>query len=158
MNVIFLDIDGVLNSNEELLNLMTEDFDPINEIFDNHLLVLQKIVQSTDAKIVLSSSWRMGYIRKLNGKQDTCKGYDAVTKKLKEFNMSLLDVTPYLPEETRGKEIAKWLEMHPETTNFLILDDEKVGCLEEHMLLLDNKLGLTEKDIEASIKILRRKQ
>ena len=75
MNVIFLDIDGVLNSNEELLNLMTEDFDPINEIFDNHLLVLQKIVQSTDAKIVLSSSWRMGYIRKLNGKQDTCKGY-----------------------------------------------------------------------------------
>lgn len=54
MRVIFLDIDGELTyagySNEETHNIDSEK-----------VALLKEIVDATDAKIVLSSSWKYGY-------------------------------------------------------------------------------------------------
>lgn len=63
MRVIFLDIDGELTyagySNEK-----TQDIDL------EKVALLKEIVESTDAKIVLSSSWKCGYDRITGEKKD----------------------------------------------------------------------------------------
>ena len=51
MKVIFLDIDGVLNSDA---SLMVDD-----RVEGDLILNLKYIVDKTDAKIILSSSWRL---------------------------------------------------------------------------------------------------
>ena len=50
LKVIFLDVDGVLNSKQ--------DGNSIKLRTDSHFRLLQEIVKATGAKIVLSSSWR----------------------------------------------------------------------------------------------------
>ena len=49
--VIFLDVDGVLNSAKTLY----ED----SSLEDNLILNLKELVNKTEAKIILSSSWRL---------------------------------------------------------------------------------------------------
>ena len=53
MKVIFLDVDGVLNSKQDDYSIKLRT--------DSHLNFLRMIVKSTGAKIVLSSSWRIGF-------------------------------------------------------------------------------------------------
>ena len=50
MNYIFLDVDGVLNSDK---SLMTDD-----SLEDALIENLKVIVEKTNAKIILSSAWR----------------------------------------------------------------------------------------------------
>ena len=54
MRLLFLDVDGVLNNLDVLSRC--RDSDPIGE---NHLNLLKSIVDATDCKIVLSSTWRL---------------------------------------------------------------------------------------------------
>ena len=53
MKVIFLDVDGVLNSEKDLLEAKGK-----SELFDRPLILLKELVESTKAKIVVSSTWR----------------------------------------------------------------------------------------------------
>ena len=70
MKVIFLDIDGVLNS-VNTFKKRYEEHQKINkwtlEIDLKMLENLKEIVEKTDAKIVLSSSWRV-FFRKEDDK------------------------------------------------------------------------------------------
>lgn len=63
MRVIFLDIDGELTytgyRNEKTQNIDLEK-----------VALLKEIVETTDAKIVLSSSWKCGYDRITREKKD----------------------------------------------------------------------------------------
>ena len=65
--VIFLDFDGVLNTEQYQARLAVESKptkDAWGPLFDPRAVAnLQKIVEATDARIVISSSWR--YIHKL---------------------------------------------------------------------------------------------
>ncbi|MBP3534398.1 MAG: hypothetical protein J6J53_00140 [Muribaculaceae bacterium] len=63
MKLIFLDIDGVLNSYKFLQNLPEDSFG----IDNTRLPILKRITDSTDAKIVLSSSWRKNWDSDLHG-------------------------------------------------------------------------------------------
>ena len=51
MKVIFLDVDGVLNSEKDLLEAKGK-----SELFDRPLALLKELVESTKAKIVVSST------------------------------------------------------------------------------------------------------
>ena len=62
MKIIFLDIDGVL-THTDYLNWQTRHIDPERVRF------LAKIVELTDAQIVLTSTWKDGYDRQ-SGKKD----------------------------------------------------------------------------------------
>ena len=56
MKIIFLDIDGVLNSSEYRKRMGRKYY---SEIIDRSKMpLLKKIVEATGAKIVLSTSWR----------------------------------------------------------------------------------------------------
>ena len=54
--VIFLDVDGVMNSNRSTEPTIAEDM----------VKRLAHIVEKTEASIVLSSSWRYEYVRHVN--------------------------------------------------------------------------------------------
>ena len=135
MKVIFLDIDGVLNSIQDKFSWTIET--------DIHFIRLKRIVEKTGAQIVLSSSWRMGN-----------SGRDIVHKRLQQFSMDFIDVTPIFNGQHRGREIADWLSRH-EVESFVILDDE--GDMDElvnHLVKTDMNIGLQDGDVDKAINLL----
>ena len=64
MKVIFLDVDGVLNSQQ--LFEKCED-DQLISVDEDNIKNLKTIVDATGAKIVLSSSWRYVWADHSNG-------------------------------------------------------------------------------------------
>ena len=133
MNVLFLDIDGVMN-NEDLLT-----FGGWNTIGDLQLDMLKKIVEKTNAKIVLSSSWRLeDFTKKL------------VEEALSKRDLVLLDRTIQIKDKQwsivpRAHEILEWLSRHPEVEKFAVLDDEPDAGLgiESHFFKTEFSNGLT---------------
>ena len=67
MKVIFLDVDGVLNSQQ--LFEKSEDAQLIS-VDEENIKNLKKIVDATGAKIVLSSSWIYGWAEHRDAVQD----------------------------------------------------------------------------------------
>lgn len=152
MKVIFLDIDGVLNSENHVkeLKALVEQGKRTEKVFrrwdlpyKGTLLPLQKIINETGAEIVLSSSWRHNpdRIRKLNNcfrrygfqiTDKTCYGVDLKEVVEMGFDVdkcySVHDYSNGKPSEKwtsdRGAEIAYWLKQHPEVESFVILDDD----------------------------------
>lgn len=132
MKVIFLDFDGVLNSLQSfqfweskreqgdwekglqahqgsLKEYMAMEFCPI--CVHN----VQKLVQRTPGvKIVISSSWRVG---------ETVESLKKILSMSKPISDAVIDVTESF-SNTRGDEIQKWLDEHPEVTEYVILDDD----------------------------------
>lgn len=128
MKVIFLDIDGVLNSDTDFFELRKFGH-PVNEIKGSKVInrgclaLLQQILEDTDAKIVLSSTWRHLYTLEEMHEMFTAR----------DFNLPFEvwhDITPTLSrgfsdDHTyhRGAEIRDYLDAHPEVEKFVILDD-----------------------------------
>jgi hypothetical protein len=124
-------------------------FYPYSEFNPESCRILNKIIDETDAKIVLSSSWRLDGINRMNSL-------------FKYFGLPrIYDITPSLSNKfgslCRGKEIDAWLNEHPEVTKYVILDDDT--DMEEHQLPLfikrnPYKDGLNEEVKNKCIKIL----
>ena len=171
MKVIFLDVDGVLNS-QATLNVD-------ESLEDSLILRLKKIVDATGAKLILSSSWREFYpaVRKLMNKLDK---YDMHLSGMtghgvsKEFvaEKGFIPTKRYvyvdynyetgLREEAvydRGAEIAWWLDKHTGVDSFVILDDDTYDIMPyypDNLVNTSYKTGLTDADVEKSIKILNK--
>ena len=134
MKVIFLDVDGVLNSDEY--------FDKIR-----NKLLKQAVIQ-TGAKVVLSSSWR----HTKNGEQ--------LKELLAKFEI-YTDRTPYL-QNKRGIEIKQWLINNENIEDFVILDDEIFDTYDDILMSKLIKVsngdgrnfgeGLLQKDIDEIVK------
>ena len=140
MKIIFLDVDGVLNSFQDRYSFDLET--------DYHFELLQKIVQETGAKIVLSSSWRIGLAR---------HGESVLIDRLKEFGMNIISCTPVLNGCCRGDEIRKWLDdTEEDVERFVILDDESdmAEFKETHLIKTDSMVGLQENDVRKCIEML----
>lgn len=163
MKVIFLDIDGVLNSDETGV-MYSERYkdngfggffdDEVDEPTHRTVLwglplveTLAYIVRSTGAKIVISSTWRMGKKVSTFNKMFALYG---------EYDIEAIDKTPLHWSGTRGTEIQHWLDAHPEVTNYVILDDndDMLSSHVGHFVQTDEKVGLTEQDAERAIAIL----
>ena len=148
--ILFLDIDGVLNSDAFADYMLEEDnVDIFNEdMLDERAIVqLKKIVVTTGAEIVLSSSWRWY--------KDT---RDKVHQQLRAKDIDFIDTTPREINTTmsRGTEIKAWLDEHPEVERFVILDDDDLR-IEEYLpyhVKTTFKYGLTREKAAEAIKIL----
>lgn len=59
-------------------------------------------------------------------------------------------------ENSRGSEIDEWLQMHPEVTNYVIIDDRTdfTENQQPHFVHVDSYVGLTDEDVELAIGIL----
>ena len=141
MNLIFLDIDGVLTTRNT-------DFRFKKECIDN----LLRIVKETRAKIIICSSW----------KEDTL---DKTIQLLPEQNREhVLDQTPSIPGKSKGKEVQLFLHKNPSQQwltedDYVILDDEPEQYLPYqrslHLVTTDIKTGLSEENTKKAIQMLQ---
>ena len=169
MKVIFLDVDGVLNSIDDLMEYREKN--SINgsilydDISDKRLELLKQLVDKTNAKIVISSSWRMPWLRNGRPKILNPEGlFYKLTKRLSDYNLTYIDVTPHLYDKDiryyRGDEIRTWLLEHPEVETFVILDDEDDMCefTETNLVKTTYQHGLLQVHVDKAIKILNKEE
>lgn len=136
-NIIFLDIDGVLNG-YNYLSLLGWNISCIFHIqkwynahtknpFSVHeekVRRLSKIVKKTNAKVVMSSSWRFAFWKVPYEEKDGRQ--KLLADLLKKYNIEVIGITPRsYNNANRGEEIYSWLSHHQDMVkNFVILDDE----------------------------------
>ena len=153
MKVIFLDIDGVLNSRRYDRERAVGDGSNIDV---SRLPLLREIVERTGARIVLSSTWR----RHWNPDPSLC---DPIGKDLTElfarFGLCVFDKTPIISESDRDEEVRAWLATHAgEVEAFVILDDILGGWgdLSDHLVRTSPMIGrgLETEHVEQAIQRL----
>lgn len=118
INIIFLDVDGVLNS---LPYCQTTPIGSYVDISEDNLRNLAVLYRETQAQIVLSSTWR-----ELKDAEDMqCRNmYQELLKALGHYGMSVYSVTPRI-HGNRPEEIRAWLEMQMDRQIcFVSLDDD----------------------------------
>lgn len=174
--IIFLDIDGVLNSMAYFSQLRAEGrkYEKYNEIYDVYLKRLAQIYNKTKASIILSSSWRILDDDSLSKKNQeaTSEMYNYLEKTLAKYKMYIEGKTPYVHME-RPLEILTWLKdngMDNSKTRFVSLDDDfsadayaKYGiekCLVHTIFFTDdiNRGGLQDSHVKKAIEILNGKE
>ena len=113
MKIIFLDIDGVLATEESSKMLWHEEF---AYPFDTACVaIFNRILENTSAEIVLTSDWRIGFDNDLNA-------LDLLFKHNK-VNKSPIDLTPDFGKN-RNKEILSYVnKFSNKISSFVILDD-----------------------------------
>jgi len=144
MNILFLDIDGVLNACDG------------SGLNTDKVALLKEISDATDCRIVLSSTWR------LNDRQ-----LGRVVDMLHSIGSDLWSVTPDLVEKyqalymatARWREIMRWIDDNstsplPGHYRLIILDDEAdMGPLSRLHVRTDSHTGLTQ---ELAREVMRR--
>ena len=154
MKIIFLDIDGVLTSDmyEESRWEKRDD----NRIDLSRVKLLAELVKSTDAKIVLTSTWRVDW----NKISLLCGDYGKYLNQcLATYNLSIFDKTPFISYlGDRRKEILTWLAHHRrDVESFVILDDMDYGWEDlNNRVVITNPLGygLEEDHMQKAIELL----
>ena len=157
MKLIFLDVDGVLNCSSTKARLDTFIF-----VEEKKIELLKQLVDRTDAKIVLSSTWRHGWADLENGLDSRdARHFIALRDKLREYEIELFDYTAITngAMDRRGEEIGLWLEKHSEIMidGMVILDDLNgmyVRPYAKHLVRTSFMKGLEEKHVELAMKIL----
>lgn len=122
MKVLFLDVDGVMNC-----DATTERFHGFLGIDPTKAELVKRILSETGATIVLSSTWRA----------------DAKFRAEVERHLGGIEhVTPIL-RRSRGAEVASWLRMHPEVTQWAALDDDTSFSKDQKVFQTTFDEGLT---------------
>ncbi len=137
MKVVFLDIDGVLNS-VAYDRIRTVEQGNVDE---TRLPLLKQIVDETGALIVLSSSWRHKFEDDLSPREETGQ---TLLNLFAQYHLSIYGKTPVSPTNDRAREIRAWLSQHPETQAYVIIDDIPFGWgadLQEHLVRTDARIG-----------------
>lgn len=153
MKAIFLDIDGVFN--------FIGCRDKIGSMYfvnDHKIKLFKQIIDTTNAKIILSSTWRKGWFDQSNG-LDTESGYhfQKLKDKFLEYDLEFIARTPITSDGYRGAEIDMFLKgwKGESITNFIILDDDTdMKPYMEHLIQTSWKTGLLPKHVDKAIKIL----
>lgn len=155
MNVIFLDVDGVLNcrySKSKCGIYLGCDMDKIRRV--------KKIVEKTNSIIILTSDWRLN-----------TKHMKYLRRKLGRAKLYTSGVTPNIKRECRGKEIDQWFKDNDdlEIDGWVILDDEWFSDFDNYVGPDKNKLythliltefeakngGLQDEHVEEAIRIIK---
>lgn len=149
MKIVFLDFDGVLNSERYVRN--SEGFGPA--IDPSRMILLKQIIDATGAKIVLSTSWREHWSPNIN---ECDKMGILINDIFKQHGLEIFSKTPKLCI-SRELEIKLWLDSHTNIENFVILDDMVLSDthLNGHFIKTSNYInGLDQTDVQSAIAIL----
>lgn len=132
LKVIFLDFDGVIVT----AHTRYRSGDP----WCVHLL--NDIVKKTGAKVVVSSSWRMGStVSELQAELDSWG-----------VKVDVIDKTPVDHEVQRGVEIKRWLDTRKDVESFVILDDDTdMGELASRLVKTNPRHGLDSGDVDRAV-------
>ncbi|MBK8257557.1 MAG: hypothetical protein IPK82_33425 [Polyangiaceae bacterium] len=150
--LIFLDIDGVLNSaqfiaentNGEGVIIVDGAFDATSHIDPLRVERLNRLIAATHAEVVLSSSWR-----RLFGVEKT-----QFSLKAKGFAYEIADSTVRMPGHPRQAEIESYLSSFTVRPPFVILDDATEAGIGFGKNFIHIHDGLEEEHIEQARRIL----
>lgn len=165
MKIIFLDIDGVLNSQEYFINnhnnikefykdniynkdnvdLLVER--QIMDIDYDKLLLLKKIIDATQSKVVITSTWKQFFF------------FQKIVEKFIEFGIPVVGATEDSVID-RGAGIKKYIQEH-DVSSYAILDDEIFDDYDDEIM---NRLvktnfygdGLSDEEGKKLIKLLKK--
>lgn len=158
--IIFLDMDGVLNSQK--MSLESDDFPdgngPILSVEKDLVEKLRRWVESNGAKIVVSSSWRSNRMNAGGWKDPKTQNFNvwnalswAGWEGVEDY---LIGNTERLWGQSRGKEINDWLakneNLNDDSTCVIILDDIlnfTKKQKEENLVKTNPEFGLCDSDI-----------
>ena len=161
--VIFLDIDGVLNSNFWNDNHQREISDG-TLIDESKIKLLGELIRNTSAEIILHSGWKYWFDSNL---EPLCKEAENLRNMLNKEGILVGGVTPdHSTEEIRkskkfslvkADEILDWLEQHIDVYKWIVIDDlnlhnEEVAI---HQVKTDQSIGLTLEDVRKAEKMLQ---
>lgn len=110
MKIIFLDIDGVLVTTNHGFDGIKEYHSNLetHAMFDkNAVHNLNRLIEATEARIVLSSSWRT---------TTTTEELESILKRGGVENARVTGATPHVNvngRSHRGAEISAWLDKNP---------------------------------------------
>jgi hypothetical protein len=167
MKIIFLDFDGVLNSEtffvkryRNMQDLRMIDVNSLNEsnnyikymlqqIDLDKLDLLKELIDSTDSKIVVISSWK--YSSK----------FDDICKHLINLGIPIIGATKDNMDD-RGQGIKDYLNNH-DVSNYIIIDDEIFPDYDDELMQHMVKTefygnGLNKEHIDKSIELLNDKE
>lgn len=152
MKVIFLDVDGVLNSSEHRRRMLRQgDYSILLE--PHHLDLLRELVNASGASLVLISSWRKYWTKE--------GSIDSAGKRLEEalhqVGLSIYDKTPVLRDGTRSQEIEQWMKCHTYIDEYVILDDNDFlwsKKLRPHWICCPSDTGITTDLIKVALDVL----
>ena len=163
--IIFLDIDGVLNTKWWYTQMdRNTPRDKYGYAFDPKAVAnLGKVVEETGAGIVISSSWK-------------CMGLSQMEDMWDERNLpgNVVGITPNSVSDEllvdtdidsmelfhiRGEEIKEWLTKHGKhVSHYVIIDDMDNMLLEQqsHFVQTNPEVGITVDDANKAIVILNK--
>ncbi len=162
MKVIFLDIDGVLNS--QAWGKYGHGLDPSDGgkcsqetlKWDPAAVAnLRQIVAETGAQIVVSSSWR-GYRDKAVEnwqRMFACYGWPDVPVIGETPDLNRM-VNGIYVSKIRGDECAAWMALHPEVTHYVCIDDDADFLPGQSCVFTDHRWGLTSLEARQAIRLL----
>ena len=164
MNILFLDVDGVLNSERSFLagaargkqyeldnphdpywlKITTCTIDPVA------CDIVNRVCQKCDVKIVVSSTHRKHFPDN-EQKLSLMKDYFATLGIDPEL---IIGWTESL-HTIRGIEIKEWLDRHPDVINYVILDDSSDMMPEqmEFFVRCDGKVGVSSENYFQMMKL-----
>ena len=160
MKIIFLDIDGVLNSMDWCEN--QKDSGRYTEINPEKVKMLKEIVDRTGAIIVLSSTWRT--LSRIPGSRNEHPQYTYLVDSIADYGLKIKSHTPYI-NNNRPEEIMEWISEYEdkEDIQLVCLDDdfwpehyEKYGMKDHlvHTCFYEADGGLRKEHVEKAVKIL----
>ena len=154
MKILFLDIDGVLNSREYDRR---RDMNMQTNIDQSRLPLVKEIIDKTGAKIVLISTWRNHW----NRDESICdEDGNYINRLFSKYGLAIYDKTPDLGLLSKRKdEVKAWLSEHAdEVERFVILDDYRFGWDDLSDFYIHTNpnygLGLEEEHVEKAIVLL----
>ena len=161
--VIFLDIDGVLNTKWWYTQMdRNTPKDKYGYTFDPRSVAnLKKIIDETGADIVISSSWKSFGLSELEEMWQN-----------RELPGKLIDITPNSVSDEmllnadldhmelfhiRGMEIKEWLDKHGNNVSHYVIIDDMDNFLPDqqpYFVRTDPEAGITEEDADKVIRFL----
>ena len=149
MNVVFLDIDGVMNHRKHFTKSnkhFGQEFCPIA------VDCLKRLLTETNSKIVLSSTWRKFFRGNHELREELFNHY--------ELENYLVAKTPVIDDEIRGTEIQAYIDLvskdpRSKVEKFVIIDDDDdMGHLMDRLVHCKDYTGFNEKRLQEALKLM----
>ena len=115
--VVFLDVDGVLNTRRTCVRAPSGMYVGVDEA---RIEILAKSMKETGADgVILTTTWK--------NMRDDEEDYIYLLESLAKYEIKVFGKTKEERLAQREEGILKYLELHPEVEEFVILDDQHYG-------------------------------
>lgn len=159
--LLFLDVDGVLNPTINIIMRKRKGEPTISDkiiLPGDKIYRLKKIVDSTNASIVVSSSWRIGYNRHT---MTPSPAIINLRNQLANYSIRISDWTPLHRDRNRGNEIKEYLDNFAMRNGYFpkyIIIDDDIGDLlyhhKGHIIHTTTRLGLQDEHVNIAVNLL----